>query len=461
MSQTPSHIHCIGIGGIGVSALAEIALARGAHVSGSDLYANEQTERLRQLGATIHIGHSAEHVQMPDLTVYSSAIRADNPERIEAERVSRTIRRGTLLAELMADTYGIGICGTHGKTTTSCLLAQLLTTCGHKPTVYLGGVPAGMKTHAWIGTGECFVAELDESDGSFLEAPVQVGIITNIEADHLDHYGSYEAVVAAFDTFAKKLPRDGMLVACVDDPGVRSLLKTYTGPCIRTGLSDDICDEGIIPDVAASDIRIEGVGSAFRLHWQGKDAGLFQLHLPGRHNIRNALGALGAALHLGVNMDALREALARCVPVQRRFEVVGTVKGITVVDDYAHHPTEIAATLQAARESKPARVIAVFQPHLYSRTQFLAEGFARSLAMADMVMLADIYPAREAPIPGVTSALIAEALLPYGHTALGPFPREEIVTHLAPLVQRGDMICFIGAGNIGVCARECVDALQG
>jgi UDP-N-acetylmuramate--alanine ligase len=452
MNVAGTKIHFMGIGGIGVSALAELADREGAVVSGCDLTEGVMTRHLRDLGIPVTIGHDRSHVNGVDLVVYSSAVPPENPERAAAERRCRTMRRGTFLARLLEERRVFAVCGTHGKTTTTWLLGQLLRACNLDPTVIVGGVGVGEESNLHVGRSKHAVVELDESDESFLEPRVLVGVVTNIEADHLDHYGSAEQVEAAYARFVEQLGPEGILVACVDDPTARRLLEASGAHTIGVGL--DPC-----ATLRAEAVEEEGMAQSFRLVNGTGDHGRFRLPLPGVHNLRNALAALGAARAVGADWEELRGALAECRAVGRRFERVGEAGGVTVVDDYAHHPTEIAATLQTARGLHDGRLLAVFQPHLYSRTRELAEGFGRALAAADRVYVVDIYPAREEPVPGVDSELVTAAVCEHNGEVSGPYSRTGVAAAVAEEARPGDLVLFLGAGDIGASAHELLELL--
>lgn len=453
MNWAGKKLHFMGAGGVGVSALMELAYREGAVVSGCDLQSNELTDRLERIGVPIARGHSPSHVAQTDICVYSSAVPESNLERREAERQCLTLRRGTFLARLLEGKEVLGVCGTHGKSTTTWLLGQLLLATGFDPTIILGGVGQGERSNLHPGRPDRVVVELDESDGSFLEPELAVAVVTNVEADHLDHYGSLEAVEAAFLRFAGNLPPHGRLVVCLDDPGAARLARACPEQSITVGV------ETPTADLRAVQVGQEGAVQHFRLCYHGSDVGVFSLKLPGEHNLCNGLCALAAARAVGADWAALAEALPECRPVARRFEVVGVRRDITVVDDYAHHPTEIRVALKTARALHAGRVLAVFQPHLFSRTQFLAEDFGAALAAADLVVLADVYAARERPRSGADSQLVRDAALAHNVAVRGPFPRRQIVPELVGEVGAGDMVLFLGAGDIGACAHELLERL--
>jgi UDP-N-acetylmuramate--alanine ligase len=439
------NIHFMGIGGIGVSALALLAKKWGATVSGCDRAASTMTDSLQAQGIEVTIGHESLHTKDCDWLVYTSAVAADNQELCAAKERGIAVRRGTFLAQLLAGKQVVGICGTHGKTTTTWLVAQLMQAAGFIPTVLMGGVPADGGSNLIVGDDNLIVTELDESDGSFLEAEVTVGVITNVEPDHLDHYGTAEAVDNAFRTFVGQMQKSGTLVVCGDDDGACDLAKYFAGQVIVAGEADR-CDIQVQAD-AGAEVIISGLEDK-ELH--------APFTLPGKHNRSNLACALGAVKSITDDFDVV-SAVTGCRGVSRRFECVGMVAGAQIIDDYAHHPTEVAAALNAARQLNPLRLVAVFQPHLYSRTKFFAEGFAEALALADIVILTDIYPAREEPIPGVSSGLISSALLKYSQCeCYGPFAVTNLKSEVLRHICEGDMVMFLGAGNISEIAHEMV-----
>lgn len=433
-------LHFMGVGGIGVSALAEFALAEGAAVSGCDRAENAQTARLRELGAEISIGHEPAHVANTDLLIYTSAIGADHPELAAAANKEK---RGRFLARVMDGKEPIGVSGTHGKTTTTWILAHLLISAGLDPSVFLGGVSAQLGGNLRIGKGR-FVAELDESDESFLAPRLSVALVTNVESDHLGHYGDDAAIVRAFERFVAGVENGGLFVAGVDDPGAAGLFSRAKGRKTSFGLAPDA-------RVRAVDLTAGGGRQSFRLLGDGQDLGMFALSLPGEHNVKNALGALAVALELGVSPDELRRSLPLARSVERRMEYLGTLGRAALYSDYAHHPTEVRAAIAGARQLYPGgRIAVMFQPHLFSRTRDYAKDFAAALATADVAAVADIYPAREAPLPGVTSMLILEGL----PGAMGPFPIADAFDVAGTLASKSDALILMGAGDIDGVARR-------
>ncbi len=451
-------IHFVGIGGAGMSGIAEVLLNYDLAISGSDLQAGGTTRRLVELGASVSLGHSAENVAQADLVVVSSAVPADNEEVVAARRRGVPIvRRAQMLAELMRLKYGIAVAGTHGKTTTTSLVGSVLTGAGLDPTVVVGGRLRVSGTGARHGRGDYLVAEADEFDRSFLDLAPVVAVITNIDVDHLDTYRDLADIKDAFVRFASRVPFFGQVIACMDDRNVRDILLRLGDRRIVTygfGARADLRAFHVEP--VAAGVRFEVVDSA-----AGR-LGQLELPMPGRHNVLNALAAVAAARAVGLDFETAAHALAGFTGVHRRFERVGSWQGATVVDDYAHHPTEVEATLRAAREvldlkregGRPRRLHAVFQPHLFSRTRDLADHFGRALLLADNALVTDIYPSREQPLPGVDGSLVVAAAVGGGHTSVqGCGPWRMAPERLGAAVREGDMILTLGAGDIYRLAR--------
>lgn len=455
-------VHFIGIGGIGMSALAQILLARGTPVSGSDAQASEMTTRLQQLGARVSIGHRAELVDGVDRVVVSDAVHEENVELARARALGiLVVRRSQLLAELMAEKRGIAVAGTHGKTTVTAMTGAVLVEAGLDPTVVAGGTYGPLGGNGRAGKGEWLVAEACEAYESYLDLAPEIAVITNIEPDHLDHHKTEEHLRQSFREFAAKVRSGGCLILCADRPELQKLAAG--GPQVITyGLAEGA-------ELRGTEAAAEGLSARCRLWVEGREAGELRVGVPGLHNVVNALGALTAAREAGMRsglasgplLESARRALAGFAGSDRRFQILGTPGGVTVVDDYAHHPTEIRATIAAARAAFPGRrLVAVFQPHLYSRTQDLAAGFADALGQADAVALADIYPAREAPLPGVTVSLIARPLREaLGKSVLWEGPGREAARELAPHLRAGDVVLVMGAGDIGEAAHELIREL--
>ncbi|QQR75089.1 MAG: UDP-N-acetylmuramate--L-alanine ligase [Holophagales bacterium] len=440
------HAHFVGIGGAGMSGIAEVLLQYELAVSGCDLAASEATARLASLGARISLGHSPEHLDGVDLLVISSAVAAANPEvRAARERGITVVRRAEMLAELMRLKYGIAVAGTHGKTTTTSLAGTLLTEAGLDPTVIVGGRLRVSGTGARLGQSDYMVVEADEFDRSFLSLSPVVAVITTIDADHLDTYRDLAEIQDAFVTFASRVPFFGQIVACLDDPRVAEVLPRLANRRIVTyGLAEPA-------DLRAVDLEALPTGTRFRVvHVQRGDLGEFLVPMPGLHNVRNALAAIGVALALGIEPPAIARALATFSGVHRRFERLGDLSGAEIIDDYAHHPTEVAATLAAARQVYPRRrIVAVFQPHLFSRTRDLAGDFGRVLLGADRAVVTDVYPSRESPIPGVTGELVVTAARAAGHPWVRYCPtRAEAEALVRAELEPGDVVLTLGAGDI-------------
>jgi UDP-N-acetylmuramate--alanine ligase len=448
-------IHFVGIGGIGMSGIAEVLLSHGFAVSGSDQADGETTRRLAGLGANIRIGHQAEHVQGADVVVFSAAIRHDNPELREARRLLiPAIPRAEMLAELMRLQDGIAIAGSHGKTTTTSLAATVLRAAELDPTVIIGGKLNVLGSGATRGHGEFLVAEADESDGSFLHLSPVIAVITNIDPEHLDYYGTLDRVKEAFVTFANKIPFYGLLIACLDHPEVQDILPRFEKRTTTYGLSKQA-------DYSAKDLRNVGLASRFALVYRGQAQGEFEVRMPGVHNVQNALAVIAIADEVGVKRDVTRDALATFAGVQRRFTVRGERNGITVVDDYGHHPAEVVATLEAAQRAYGRRLIVAFQPHRYTRTHHLFDELTRAFNAADVVFLTDVYAAGEAPIAGADSASLAAAIRAHGHHDVTHVAdRVQLAAAVADRAQPGDVVITLGAGNITQTGPELLALLE-
>jgi len=453
-------VHFVGIGGIGMCGLAELLLAQGYAVTGSDLASGATVERLRRLGARVAIAHAAEHVAGADVVVVSSAVRRGNPELAAAQALGvPVIPRAEMLAEVMRLKDGIAVAGTHGKTTTTSLIAHLLDAAGLDPTVVVGGrvIGAGAaadRTGARLGQGPFLVAEADESDGSFLHLSPVVAVITNVEPEHLDHYGTADAMEDAFAAFANRLPFWGRAVLCLDDAGVQRLLARIARRRTTYGFSAQA-------DWVAHEVVRDGPGSRFAVRRAGEALGVARIALPGRHNVANALAALAVAAELDVPFARATDALASFAGVERRFEHKGDARGVRVVDDYGHHPTEIRATLAAAREQHAGRLVVVFQPHRYTRTRDLFDEFAAAFHDADLLVLTEIYAASEPKLPGVEAAALAEAVRQRGHRDVRFIADlEAIAPALAPELRAGDLVLTLGAGSITRLGPQLLAALE-
>jgi UDP-N-acetylmuramate--alanine ligase len=448
-------IHFVGIGGIGMSGIAEVLLASGFTVSGSDMRDSEVTRRLAELGARIAVGHAAENVQDADVVVFSSAVPRDNPELVAARRAAiPVIPRAEMLAELMRLKHGVAIAGSHGKTTTTSLVATVLREAGLDPTVVIGGKLNVLGSNAARGAGELLLAEADESDGSFLHLTPVVAVITNIDAEHLDHYGDHEGVKAAFAEFANRVPFYGLVVACLDHPDVQDILPKIEKRTATYGLSAQA-------DYRAKDPKVEGLSTTFTLIRRGEDLGEVTVKMPGIHNVLNTLAVVAVADELQVPLETTREALSGFGGVHRRFTIVGEQGGVTIVDDYGHHPAEVQVTLEAAQRAYGRRLVVAFQPHRYTRTHHLFDDLTRAFNRADVLLLADVYAAGEQPIEGATSEHLAQAIREHGHrdvTHVGP--REALVDALLERLEPGDVVITLGAGDITKTGPDLLEALK-
>jgi UDP-N-acetylmuramate--alanine ligase len=417
--------------------------------------AGENTRRLERLGAQLFVGHVAENVRGVDVVVYSSAISPLNPEILEAQRQGvPVITRAEMLAELMRVKYGVAIAGSHGKTTTTSLVATVLRAAGLDPTVVVGGRMAALGSNARLGAGDLLVAEADESDGSFLRLSPTIAAITNIDAEHLDHYKTFEALKEAFIEFAEKVPFYGLAVLCLDHPVVQEILPRIRRRHVTYGMSPQA-------DYSARNIAYQGLQTSFEVFHQRKPLGEFTVRMPGEHNVLNTLAVIAIADELGVPLDVMKDALQTFGGVARRFTVVAKPNGISLVDDYGHHPAEVQATLKAARRAYQERVIVAFQPHRYTRTQNLFGEFARAFNDADLVFLTDVYPAGEAPIPGINSETLAKAMREHGHQAVEYVPdREQLIARLARLARPGDVVISLGAGDINKVLAPIEQAIE-
>lgn len=437
-------IHFVGIGGIGMSGIAEVLVNLGFNVSGSDIKESAATERLSKLGISIHAGHDARHIEGAQVVVVSSAVRPDNPEVEAAHRAKiPVIPRGEMLAELMRMKQGIAVAGSHGKTTTTSMIAHILSKGGLDPTIVVGGKLGILGSNAKLGKGPTLVAEADESDGSFLMLSPTWSIITNIDREHLDYYKDLVEIKEAFIAFANSVPFYGCTFVCMDCSNVAS---------IRPHLRRQVKTYGTNPqmDIQARNIRQDGSHTHFDVWAFGQDMGKFELCVPGRHMVLNALAAIGIALEMGVAIDVIRMALGEFTGADRRFTIKGELNGVLVVDDYGHHPTEIAATLSGARTGfSTRRIVAVFQPHRYSRTKALLDEFARAFFEADVVVISDIYAASETPIPGLTGQTLADALLSTGQKDVHYIPDiSDMPSALWKLTKPNDLLITFGAGSI-------------
>jgi UDP-N-acetylmuramate--alanine ligase len=451
-------IHFVGIGGIGMSGIAELLVNLGYEVSGSDAKLSDMTERLARLGVRVAKGHDAVHIGGADVVVVSSAIRPGNPEVDEARRRGiPVIPRAEMLAELMRLRYGIAIAGAHGKTTTTSMVALVLERAGLDPTAVIGGRLSAFGSNARLGRGDYMVVEADESDRSFLTLNPAIAVMTNIDREHMESYGSWDALEQAFVEFANKVPFYGTVVACVDDRAVRALLPRITRRVITYGFEDTGAT------VEGQSMALEPFGSQCRVRIAGGPRGDARLHLrvPGRHNLLNALGAVAVGLEVGIPFDAIAAALEEFRGAERRFQLRGEERGVMVVDDYGHHPTEIAAVIAAARAGLERRVVVVFQPHRYTRTRDLLDEFGTALGGADEIVLTDIYSAGEPPIPGVSIEALEAVVRRTGRPVTVVKAIDDLPSTVASLARPNDLVITLGAGSIGTMPDRILDALRG
>lgn len=451
-----NRIHMVGIGGTGMCGIAEVLLNLGYEVSGSDLQENEATLRLARLGARIHHGHAAENVRKADVVVISSAIREDNVEVLQA-RASQipVIPRAEMLAELMRMKYGIAVAGAHGKTTATSMTAMVLEMAGLDPTVIVGGRLNTLGANARLGEGDFIVAEADESDRSFLYLSPFIAVLTNIDAEHLDHYGTIDEIKKTFVSFANKVPFYCPVILCLDDPNLQSIIPDIERKIITYGFSSQA-------DIQAREYSFSEFSSRSTLYAFGRKLGPLKLKVPGKHNILNAMAATAVGLDLDIPSETILKALEEFSGTGRRFELKGKVKDIMIIEDYAHHPTEIRATLEAARTGWDRRLVAVFQPHRYTRLARLLPDFATSFNQADILLVTEIYAAGEDPIEGVNGRALFEAIQQFGHKNVLYEPDlSQIPSRLAEILAPGDMLLVLGAGNISRIIPETISLLEG
>ncbi|MDY7033470.1 MAG: UDP-N-acetylmuramate--L-alanine ligase [Thermodesulfobacteriota bacterium] len=455
MYKKIKHIHFVGIGGIGMSGIAEVLLNLGYRVSGSDIQESEITRRLSHLGGTIHYGHSKDNLEDVDVVVTSSAVRADNPEVTEAEhRLIPVIPRAEMLAELMRMKYGIAVSGTHGKTTTTSMIATVLSHGDMDPTVIIGGRLNSLGTNAKLGQGEFLVAEADESDGSFLKLSPTIAVVTNIDQEHMDHYKDMEEVRAAYLDFVNKIPFYGMAVICLDHENIQALIPQIKKRYITYGMTSQA-------DIQAREVVFSENKTAFEVLHCGTSLGKIQLQMPGIHNVYNALATISAALELDLDFKTIQEGLNDFTGIHRRFQIKGQYKDILIVDDYAHHPVEIKTTLSAAKNGWKKRVIAVFQPHRFSRTKDLYEDFLVAFYQADILIVTEIYPASEDPLPGIDAKTLSDGIKEHGHKNVSFISdKGKIASHLMDILEEGDMILTLGAGDVYKVGDALIDTLK-
>lgn len=454
MYKKIKHIHFVGIGGIGMSGIAEVLLNLGYKVSGSDLKESDTTERLRKLGGEIFIGHRPENVTTPHVVVISSAVTRENVEVAAArEKQIPVIPRAEMLAELMRLKYGVAIAGAHGKTTTTSIVATVLAAGGVDPTVVIGGKLNSLGTNAKLGQGEFLVAEADESDGSFLKLTPTIAVVTTIDAEHLDYYRDIHEIKDAFLAFINKVPFYGVAILNLDQQHIQELIPSVQKRYLTYGTSTQA-------DYQARDVELRALGSRFKVLQNSEDLGWFELSVPGIHNIGNSIAAIAVARELDVDLGVVRKALREFSGVQRRFQIKGEAKGVTVVDDYGHHPTEIRATLAAAAGTG-RRIVAVFQPHRYSRTQHLLEEFFTAFNQADTLFVMDIYAAGEKSIYGVSGQTLFEGIKKHGHKDVTYIPdREVLLRRIIDLLEKGDLLITLGAGDVWKIGEQALEGLR-
>ncbi len=443
-----------------MSGIAEVLLTLGYKVSGSDMNQSDTVRRLEAIGGKVFIGHQESNVEGAQVVVVSSAVPDSNPEvRAAKAKVIPVIPRAEMLAELMRLKYGVAIAGAHGKTTTTSMVATILAQAGLDPTFVVGGKVNAVGTHARLGRSDLLIAEADESDGSFLRLSPSIVVVTNLDREHLDYYGTMEGIQEAFLEFINKIPFYGLAILCADDEWVRGLLPKITKRYQTYGLHD--FGGSLTPDVYASDMKANDRAVEFRAHFRGKKLGPFRLPIPGSHNVSNALAAISVALELDVSVDLIRNGLAAFSGVERRFHIRGEKAGIMVVDDYGHHPTEIRATLAASKSAWDRRVVAVFQPHRYTRTRDLADEFSKAFEQADDVYVTDIYPAGEAEIPGISGELVADKIRGAGHASVyWVNGSSDLVEQVKKNLQPGDVVITLGAGDIWKFGKDLLASLS-
>ncbi|MBI5044177.1 MAG: UDP-N-acetylmuramate--L-alanine ligase [Nitrospirae bacterium] len=456
MFKKIKHIHFVGIGGIGMSGIAEVLLNLGYKVSGSDMNLSDTTKHLKDIGAVIYNGHSASNIESADVVVISSAVSQENEEVKAAKKLLiPVIPRAEMLAELMRLKYGIAVAGAHGKTTTTSIIATVLARGNIDPTVVIGGKLNSFGTNAKLGQGDFLVAEADESDGSFLKLSPTIAVVTTIDEEHLDYYKNLDAIKKAFLSFVNKVPFYGLAVLCLDDKNIQDIIPSVEKRYVTYGFSAQA-------DFAAKDIELKGFESSFKVINRGKELGRFILKMPGLHNVYNALAAVAVGLELEINMDAIKKAFAEFSGVQRRFQVKGEINGVMVVDDYGHHPTEIKATLAAAKSGWDKRTIVIFQPHRYTRTKDLMKDFATAFYQADVLILTDIYAAGETPIEGVTGERLYETIKGHGHKEVMFIKnKNEIPDYVLKMLKKDDIVITLGAGDVWKIGGEIVERIQG
>jgi UDP-N-acetylmuramate--alanine ligase len=449
------HLHFVGIGGIGMSGIAEVLLNLGYRVTGSDLVESETTARLIELGGEISLGHSKDNVGDADVVVISSAVRPDNPEVVAARQAGiPLVPRAMMLNELMRMKYGIAIAGSHGKTSTTSMVATIMAEARMDPTMVIGGKLNILGTNARLGAGDYLVAEADESDGSFLQLTPTIAVVTNIDNEHMDYYGNFEDLRSAFSRFLEKVPFYGRAILCLDDEEVAGLLAELDRPYITYGLTAQA-------DVIASHIVHSGFGSSFHVSLSGEPLGDVNLKVPGLHNVYNALAAISIGLELDIPFEIISKALGSFAGVQRRFQLKGEAVGVSVYDDYGHHPTEIRTTLDGARRGWEGRIVVLFQPHRFSRTRDLLGEFGTAFHNADEVLVLDIYGAGEEEIEGLNGEVVADTLGSHGHRYVKYVgSRDQAVKSALEILKPGDLLLTLGAGDIWRAGEEILTLLE-
>lgn len=448
-------VHFVGIGGAGMSALAKILVEKGYNVSGSDVKESVMTGILRDLGAKVFIGQRAENIQDTEAIVVSSAIRENNPEVVEAKRLGlKRLHRSDVNAFLINNSKGIAVAGAHGKTTTTSMLGVSLDYEGVSPSIIIGGEVDYLGSNAKLGKSDYLVSEADESDGTFLKYYPYIGIVTNVENDHMDHYGTMENIIKAFTQFLNQIREDGWGVVCFDNENIRNIVKNVNRKIVSYAIDHEA-------DYVAANIKADASGTSFDVIHKGENLGTVKLNVPGRHNVLNAMACVVTGITLGQSVAQMAEGLTMFNGAKRRFQTKGKAHGVWVVDDYAHHPTEIATTLKAARQTQPKRLVCAFQPHRYSRTQLLQKEYGSCFKDADLLVLTDVYSAGEDPIPGVDGELLVKEVAEQtGQKTVYIKDKKEIAAYLKSIAQEGDLIMTMGAGDIVKCGEELVELLK-
>ena len=446
--------HLVGIGGIGMSSIAQLLIQQGNIVSGSDVKESNIISKLREQGIKVNIGHNHSNIQEPDVVIYSSAVNLNNVELLKASEKGITIlKRAEMLVRLMKDKTCITVAGAHGKTTTASLISLMLTEADFNPTVSIGGLINNFDNNAWLGSGHYFISEADESDGSFLCFSPKYSVITNIDYEHVDYYKTWENVLNTYKKFVMNTDPQGCIFAWGEDKAINDILKDSQRKYISFGLSNDC-------DLSAEDILMESFSSSFTCVYKKKKIGRFTINSPGRHNILNALAAISLGVELGIDSVQMQQSICNYKGVRRRFQIKGRINDIVIIDDYGHHPAEIKATIETARNVGQKRVIVVFQPHRYSRTKYLFDSFVDTLALSDYLILTDIYAASEKPIRSINSENLCQRIKENGHKNAVFSSRDKITEHLLKIARPGDLILTLGAGDITGLSDEILQRLE-